>query len=351
MGSPLSPVIANIYMEFFENLALETSPLRPTLWLRYVDDTFVSWSHAEDIKTLLDHINALRPTIKFTMEIEENNELPFLDVLVKRTESGISTTVYKKPTHTGLYLNYESNHPACIKNGLVKTLTHRAAIISSSMAEEEEELYNIRQQLTKNSYPPHLIKRKEKTGAPTLLSDALNDESRLLPSPPPPTIQIPYVSNVSESIKRICHNFGVRTIFNRSTNLRSILTKIKPTSSTILNKKNCIYEIPCLCGKVYTGESGRPLKVRIEEHKKAVTRGELDKSKMAIHVWKEKGDHNPLWNNTRVIDTERGWKQRKIKEAAHIAMSANCISQTSAEFSPMWFPLLTGRKGLPSPRL
>ena len=41
MGSPLSPTIANLYMEYFESLALESSQLQPKLRLRYVDDTFV----------------------------------------------------------------------------------------------------------------------------------------------------------------------------------------------------------------------------------------------------------------------------------------------------------------------
>ena len=48
MGSPLSPVIANFYMERFEQLILESASLKPKVWLRYVDDTFVVWNHSEE---------------------------------------------------------------------------------------------------------------------------------------------------------------------------------------------------------------------------------------------------------------------------------------------------------------
>ena len=47
MGSPLSPVVANVYMEQFEKQALATSRIVPNLWIRYVDDTFVTWAHGE----------------------------------------------------------------------------------------------------------------------------------------------------------------------------------------------------------------------------------------------------------------------------------------------------------------
>jgi hypothetical protein len=48
MGNALSPVVSNIYMEHFEKLALKTAVHRPSLWLQYVDDTFVIWPHGPD---------------------------------------------------------------------------------------------------------------------------------------------------------------------------------------------------------------------------------------------------------------------------------------------------------------
>ena len=52
--------------------------------------------------------------------------------------------------------------------------------------------------------------------------------------------------------------------------------------------KNCVYSIPCSCGKVYQGETCHPLKVRVEEHRKARVRGEIEKPGMADHIMEGK---------------------------------------------------------------
>jgi hypothetical protein len=71
MGSPLSPVIANFFMEDFEKKATEQVTHKPLCWFRYVDDTFVIWPHGQEkLIKFLNHLNRLHNKTQFTMEIE-----------------------------------------------------------------------------------------------------------------------------------------------------------------------------------------------------------------------------------------------------------------------------------------
>ena len=124
MGSPLSPVLANIYMEYFKEMTLGSTSLKPSMWLRYIDDTFILWPHQEDVQILLDHVNSIQPSIQFSMEKKQDNKLPFLDVLVTRTEQGFRSSVYCKSTFSRRYLNLNSHHPYTVKKGIVCCLQH-----------------------------------------------------------------------------------------------------------------------------------------------------------------------------------------------------------------------------------
>ena len=144
MGSPLSPVLANIYMEYFEEMALGSTSLKPSMWLRYVDDTFIHWPHWDDLK-LLNHMNSIRPSMQFKKE--QDNKLSFLDVLVTCTEQGFRSSVYYKPTFIGQYLNFNSHHPYMVKKGIVCCLQHWAKTICSNTDTYQEEMISLRQQL------------------------------------------------------------------------------------------------------------------------------------------------------------------------------------------------------------
>ncbi len=97
--------------------------MKPLVWLRYVDDTLVVWQHGkQELYKFLDHLNSRHSAIQFTMELESNGNLPFLDVLVQKSDNNLNFSVYRKPTHTDQYLHYTSSHHFLAKNSVVNTL-------------------------------------------------------------------------------------------------------------------------------------------------------------------------------------------------------------------------------------
>ena len=82
MGSPISPIAANLYMEDLETKAIQTAPHPPAFWERFVDDTFVIIKASHKLE-FLDHINSIDQNIQFTSEeSREDGSIPFLDMLI-----------------------------------------------------------------------------------------------------------------------------------------------------------------------------------------------------------------------------------------------------------------------------
>jgi len=78
MGSPVSAVIANLYIESFEKQAIATSSYKPRIWKRYVDDTFTLLDRGS-VDSFIHHLNNQEPSIRFTMVTESDSKLAFLD--------------------------------------------------------------------------------------------------------------------------------------------------------------------------------------------------------------------------------------------------------------------------------
>ena len=152
MDLPLSPVLANMYMEYFKEMPFGSTSLRPSMWLRYVDDIFVLWPHQEDVQKLLDHMNLIQPSIQFPMEKEQDNKLLFLDILVTCTEQGFRSSVYHKPTFTRQYFNFNSYYLYNEKKRLVQCLQHRAKATNNDMDAYQEEMICLRHNLHCNNY-------------------------------------------------------------------------------------------------------------------------------------------------------------------------------------------------------
>jgi hypothetical protein len=124
-----------------------------------VDDIFIVWP--EDIsplEELLAHFNSFSATTKFALEREKDSSIPFLGIKVTRKNGKVTTAeVYRKPTDTCLYLQYDSNNPKSVKNGIINTLLHRAHTLCASNSQLNAEIKKVESILIENKYPKKLI--------------------------------------------------------------------------------------------------------------------------------------------------------------------------------------------------
>ena len=104
MGSPLAPVLANIFMGFYEyNLN------KPIFYLRYVDDILAAFDKEQDPSNTLNFLNKRHPNIKFTIEKKANHSIAFFDVFTSGINNqNVTLQTYHKLTYTGCLLNFKS---------------------------------------------------------------------------------------------------------------------------------------------------------------------------------------------------------------------------------------------------
>ena len=157
MGSPVSPLVANLFMEYLEQKLLDTAAmeLKPRLWKRYVDDIFevVKKTAVEGLTEFLNNLDD-SGSIKFTYEIESEGKLPFLDLLITRKDTGaVNLQIYRKPTHTDQYLNFSSHHPIEHKLILVRTLFDRSQSLVLDSTDRHVEDVHIESALRDRGYP------------------------------------------------------------------------------------------------------------------------------------------------------------------------------------------------------
>jgi hypothetical protein len=89
------------------------------------------------------------------------------------------------------------------------------------------------------------------------------------------TVIIPYVNGISEKFRSTENRFNLRTIFKTKHTFRGTLMKTGPVRDA-QQTKQCMYNIPCDCGRCYIGETNRSSEVRIKEHKYNLTQSLFD---------------------------------------------------------------------------
>ena len=334
MGSPVSPIVANLFMENLEQTAIATADedIKPMWWKRYVDDV-VTKIKCGTVERLNDHLNQVDTTrsIVFTHETMVENKIPFLDTLIEIKDNGsLKTTVYRKSTHTNQYLNFESHHPTVHKLGVVRTLLDRMDTVVTEELDKETEERTIVEALTTCNYPKWAIqevKRKKK--------DTNNKKSRKTAEKDSKgargMVVLPYVKGLSERMAKVLKDHKICSAFKPYKTLRKILVHPK---DKIIQEEVCgsVYSIGCKnCPSLYIGESGRKFGTRLKEHQRNVethdhknvrTRAtrlsttEVHQSAITDHM--NNLNHVPDWDSAKVVCKESNLLDRQILESITI---------------------------------
>ena len=324
MGSPVSPIVANLCMEVIEELAISTSPVPPKVWKRYVDDSFVIIKK-DAVSSFHNTLNASDPKISFTIELENNGQIAFLDTLVSRRNGVAVIDVYRKPTHTDRYLDFSSHHDKKHKISTASTLLFRASSLPSSHEGKTRETNHVRAALEVNGYPLPVI------------SSILNNKPPSPTVPPPEDLVsmffkwadpsdthkgfacLPYISGLTEPLTRLLRKNEIRVVNKPFKTLQQEFPSPKFRQPSNL-QSNVVYKIPCKdCTWNYIGETGRCFQTRKKEHQRNL-KNYAKGSNVANHAWQN--NHSIDFDNACVID-KGDYRVRKTLESWHTAKTVD----------------------------
>ena len=158
-ASPLSPVLAKIFLCSFESKWLRDCPndFKPVFYRRNANDIFALFptpNHADKFK---EYLSSKHPNINFSIEKEKDDCLPFLDVNIFRENEKFATNVYRRNTFRGVYTNFKSFISETYKIGLFKSLLFRCFSLCSDFIKFHHEIDKLKSILYKNNYPRDLI--------------------------------------------------------------------------------------------------------------------------------------------------------------------------------------------------
>ena len=227
----------------------------------------------------LQHINSIDKGIQFTAENNKaDGSMPFLDTLViSQPDGNLMTTVFRKPTHTDQYWQWDSHHHISAKYRVISTLYHRAKTVCSNLQNLHREQEHLQKVLMRCKYPELALNRmKKRINAPVIPKD--NNSNKETPTSSSNIsnikrnyIVVPYTKGLCESTKYIWKKFGIQVYFKGGGTIKDILVAPKDKDH-ITKKSDIIYRYRydrVECDEEYIGESSKTFGERFREHLKA----------------------------------------------------------------------------------
>lgn len=332
MGDPLSPILCEFYMQNFESLLFNT--LQFKAWFRYVDDTFVLFDGPkEEIPNILQTLNSIDPCIQFTAEIEVNNEISFLDVLIRR-DLVFSTKVFRKECTILRPPHSSSSHPFSQKMSAMYSFVLRAINLCSEQSSLLDELNFLKSMASDRGFNPSVIDKAVKK---LTRNKPVSTLTRFSSYRTVPTITLPFFGRLSTKFANVLKQFSFQVVYRPVNKLQFIPTKDPVPASRHWG----VYRIPCECGLEYIGQTRRALQVRVSEHKRYVKYQQLEKSAIAKHVWAH--DHRFLFDEASVFITTHSVLELDFLESTAIMKNSHQLVNDLSSTPPLssaWKSLL-----------
>ena len=315
MGSPLAPTLSNLFMGVLECKHLKSKHSKNVkFYRRFVDDLALIFENENDIVSFFNYANSWHPNIKFTKEIGQKN-IPFLDINIDITNNELTTDVYRKPTYTGLILNYKALCPNHWKTGLLFTLLHRAYEVCSNWVIFHKEIGRLTEIFKQNGYPVSFIHRQVRkflsekfNNSPNFVTDNFELSRHIIMIPYVGIQSIIFKKKLKQHLKRISHNFTISCVF--FTNKLGSCFSLKDVTPLPL-RAGVVYKFVCEVDPrfSYIGKTIRHLGIRISEHNKRIS---------AIYDHRLNCSCACSSNNFKILGTDTNDFQLKIMEAIFI---------------------------------
>ena len=319
MGNPLAAILAQLAMEVLERDFLKPLAGPNVIWFRYVDDIIALAPLRLNVATLLDQLNSVHHSIKFTVEHEVDDRIPFLDVVIHKINGNLRFSVHRKNTNKDDFIHFFSGHSRKVKQSTVVGFYLRAFRICSPEFLEPE-LQNILQAFKKLLYPTGFILMQQKRANTIFhrIQEAIDGDQQT-PTPPHPAptrLTLPccplidHIQHIAGPTIKIAAKSGVKI---------GDLVKIKRPPH--LRPSSQVYSVPCsTCPLRYIGETSRSFATRESEHRRAI-RNHNESNAFVQHA--DKTGHLPSWNQHTIMASNIPRHRRLILESSFIATIPN----------------------------
>jgi hypothetical protein len=324
MGDPLSPILADLVMNFIATEVISKISFELQFLFIYVDDTLTAIP-SDSVDLVLGIFNSINPSLQFTIELETDKCIPFLDILMIRQGVHVIMDTYQKPSSSDRLIHYRSEHPMGQKINLIKQSVNRMKTLSDKKFWEKN-LNQIKRRFLLNGYPKKLINKfcNFQTVANTINQ---NVSTRINV----PYFRIPFIKGLSSSLARVFNNFDQFRICQYNTKTVSLLhTKLKDKTE-IGDCSDVVYKIPCNnCGSCYVGQTKQNLRKRIANHKNDCLPGKIHKTeKTALSAHHFDTGHNFKFSQVSILDRESNLSKRLFLEMVHINREKDTINLKS----------------------